>query len=86
MTSRHSETPRNRKRPWATLPVRKPLAVIVALFSALLIAYHTIQKGDIPPNILTLTQTIILTFGGGYLASSTIEAPHPKKPETEGEE
>ena len=86
MTSRHSETPRNRKRPWATLPVRKPLAVIVALFSALLIVYHTIQKGDIPPNILTLTQTIILTFGGGYLASSTIEATHPKKPETEGEE
>ena len=83
MTSRHSG---NRKRSWATLPVRKPLAVIVALFSALLIAYHTIQKGDIPPNILALTQTFILTFGGGYLASSTIEATNPKKPETEGEE
>ena len=86
MTSRHSETPRNRKRPWATLPVRKPLAVIVALFSALLIAYHTFLKTDIKPNILALTQTIILTFGGGYLASSTIETTHHKKPEKEGEE
>lgn len=91
MTSRHSETPRNRKRSWATLPIRKPLAVIVALFSALLIAYHTFLKTDIPPNILALTQTFILTFGGGYIASSTIETTHEsatqnKKTEPEGEE
>lgn len=68
------------------MPVRKPLAVIVATFACILIIYHTFLKTDIPPNILALTQTFILTFGGGYIASSTIETTYPKKPKTEGEE
>lgn len=68
------------------MPVRKPLAVIVATFTGSLIIYHTFLKTDIPPNILALTQTFILTFGGGYIASSTIETTYPKKPKTEGEE
>lgn len=75
---------------WATMPVRKPLAVIVATFTGILIIYHTFLKTDIPPNILALTQTFILTFGGGYIASSTIETTHEsatqnKKTEPEGE-
>ena len=70
---------------WATMPVRKPLAVIVATFTGILIIYHTFLKTDIPPNILALTQTFILTFGGGYIASSTIETTQNKKTEPEGE-
>ena len=70
---------------WATMPVRKPLAVIVATFTGTLIIYHTLHKADIPPNILALTQTFVLTFGGGYIASSTIETTQNKKTEPEGE-
>ena len=67
------------------MPVRKPLAVIVATFTGILIIYHTFLKTDIPPNILALTQTFVLTFGGGYIASSTIETTQNKKTEQEGE-
>lgn len=69
------------------MPVRKPLAVIAATFTGILIIYHTFLKTDIPPNILALTQTFILTFGGGYIASSTIETTttQNKKTEPEGE-
>lgn len=57
----------------ATLPVRKPLAVSVALFSIALVFYSMYRGIDIPQGVLQLSQTIIFTFGGGYIASSTLE-------------
>ena len=67
----------------ATLPVRKPLAISVALFSIVLVFYSMYKGIDIPQGVLQLSQTIIFTFGGGYIASSTLE--HNKQAQMGGE-
>lgn len=78
---------------WKNIPMRKPLAFGIVLYSGILLLGYSICGIDVPPGIAGLLQTLIYTCVGGYAATSAYEAVrtqgegvgikcHEEKPDT----
>lgn len=59
------------------MPVRKPLCILITLFTCFIILSYTFsneeKRADIPTGIGSLLQTVFVTICGGYFATSAYE-------------
>ena len=59
------------------MPTRKPLCILITLFTCFIILSYTFsneeKRADIPTGIGSLLQTVFVTICGGYFATSAYE-------------
>lgn len=59
---------------WHKAPVRKPLTVIVVVFTLALVAWYARLDKDVPQNMMYLLAALNGVSIGGYMGSSAYES------------